>query len=202
MLRKLVDIFRLRKQCTGCVRIAQYPIDPKTGAILLNKPENVFVNKNLILYGGADILARVIGGDAEYKINAMYFEYENGSPGSVTIPSYTRAGGLSYYRGLLNPKDYLRVPMSINASIISSDATLYEGNQVTFFSLTSGSTGALGRSFTAAAGSTVYGVGLVATPVVASPTQDIVFARTYFGGTLFPKVDGKAIGTEWTIKIS
>jgi len=202
MLRKIVNMFKMNRHCVGQIRVAQYPICPKTGAVLLHRPENVFVKKNLVLYGGADVLARLAAGDAEYKINAMYFEFENGSPGSVSIPTFTRAGGIAYYRALLNPKDYLRVPMSINASILSSDTTLYDGNQATFFSLTSGTTGALGRTFNAAVGSTVYGVGLAATPTIGQPTQDIVFARAYFDGTLFPKVSGKAVGTEWGIKFS
>ena len=167
-IRNVIDSFRLNKGgCVGTITVAQYPICPKTGAVLFHKREDIFVKENLVLYGGSDIVAQVLAGEVEYKINAMFFEFENGSPGAVAIPSFDRTGGLTYYRALLNPKDYLRVPMSINASIISSNALLYDGNQVTFFSLTSGTLGALGRTFNAAAGSTVYGVGLVATPNIA-----------------------------------
>lgn len=189
----------------GMLYVGSYPM--KDGKPLRNQPRRLMAMPNTVLFGGADIMARVVSGDEEFKISAMYFEFENlASPGdAIVAPAFDRSGGLTYYQSLASPKDYLRVPIDIGVSILSSDVTKYQGNQTTFFALTGGTEGVLGRPFNAASNSTVYGVALAATPVLADPTQDIVFSRAYFpdlggGENKFLKELGFEIGTDWAIR--
>ncbi len=191
----------------GSIRVGVYPT--KDGKPDLDKPKRLLMMPNTVLFSGADIMARVVSGDSEFKISAMYFEYENLAVPSdpIVAPAFDRSGGLAYYQGLSNPKDYLRVPIDIGVSLMSSDAALYDNNQATFFALTGGTVGVNGRPFTAAANSTVYGVALAATPVLADPTQDVVFSRAYFpdsggGENKFLKEVGTAIGVDWAIRFN
>lgn len=201
--RSLLDRY---KGYRGSLRAGLYPVGPDGK---LGLPTKVVELRNLILYGGSDIMARVLGGDDEYKVQAMYFEFENlADPGDlIAEPTFDRSGGLTYYQGLSSPKDYLRIPITVSPSILSSDITKYVGNQVTFFALTGGTQGVNGVAFNEASNSTVYGVGLAATPVLNDPTQDIVFARAYFpgsgsGANKFPKQVGHAIGTDWSVRFN
>ncbi len=204
MSKSIVDVYGPPR---GSLCVGIYPI--VNGKPDLERPTRLLCMENRVLFGGADIQARLIGGDSEFKIGAMYFEYENlTSPSDpIVAPSFDRSGGLAYYQSLPSPKDYLRVPITVGATILSSDALLYVGNQTTFFALTGGTAGVLGRPFAAGSNSTVYGVALAATPVLADPTQDIVFSRAYFpddgsGSNKFLKTVGASIGNSWPIRFN
>lgn len=191
----------------GYVRAGIYPVG-KDG-VRLDRPKKLMIIPNLVLFGGSDVMARILGGDNKFKVQAMYFEFENLSdPGdSIVPPIFDRSGGLAYYQGLISPKDYLRIPITVSPSILSSDDTKFAGNQTTFFALTGGTEGVNGVQFDATSNSTVYGVALAATPVVDDPTQDIVFSRVYFtdlggGENKFLKESGHAIGVDWSVKFN
>lgn len=157
---------------------------------------------NIIPYQGADVLARALAGDTDYVAGAMLFEYEN-TAGVPTIPSPQRDEGISYYLddlALSATKDYLRIPLVIPAGFSSSDSTKYNGNQATFFAITSGTAGIHGKGFTQAANSKVYGVGLVATPQPAQYTSDLLFSRSYDGFDPVPKEGGYQIGAQYMIR--
>lgn len=156
---------------------------------------------NKFMAGGGDIIAQLLTGATTFQVATLYLEFENGSPPAVVEPAYVAADGLEYYTGLTPPKDYLRVPITLNPTITSSDAAKYAGNQATFFGITAGLVGVNGLPFSEAAGSTVYGGALVASPTPADPTADRIFARTYWVDRLFPKHDGRQIGVQWTVRI-
>ena len=144
---------------------------------------------NTVLYDWGFIAAKAIGeGDASYRVNTMYIEFENVSPSStaVAIPTFTRDAGLTYYNGLAGNQDFLRVELlGLPAISIESGYEAYfganEGNLLTFVAQSSGTAGVLGNAtFSAANNSKVFGAALVAAPVFADRTQDVVFSRTYF----------------------
>jgi len=155
------------------------------------------VPRNLILYRGADILARLLGGDTKYIVNTMYFEYTNGVVPSITpLPGE----GQSYYSGLTGSQDFIRSPVDLTPLWSSSDVAKYTGNIVRFFSATAGTAGYHSVAFSQGAGSKVYGGALVATPTDAF-SGDIVFARFYFPSAL-TKLDGMQIGIKWGVQFS
>jgi hypothetical protein len=160
---------------------------------------------NTVLYDWGFIAAKAIGeGDKSYRVNVMYIEFENTDP--ATIPSFTRDEGRSYYTGLSDPRDYLRVELIGLPSITIEDG--YEsyftagetGNLLTFFAQSSGSTGVNGTTFSAAAGSIISGAALVAAPVFADSTQDVVFSRTYFvEADQVAKQASSQVGISWEV---
>jgi hypothetical protein len=133
----------------------------------------------------------------------MYFEFEN-TAGSPTIPSPTRDEGIEYYLDDLSleaTKDYVRIPLIVPAAFTASGSD-YEGNQATFWAVTSGSTGVHGKTFDQSVNSKVYGVALAATPTPAQYTQDKLFSRSYTGFSPVPKEDGYQIGAQYLIRFN
>jgi hypothetical protein len=128
-------------------------------------------------------------GRRDYSIAGMYIEYENvADPDDpVSIPTYGREEGLEYYADLLGSgvRDYIRVPLRMEPAL--SIAAGYEsyftagdnGNQLTFFALSTGATGVHGKTFSSAVNSKIFGFALVAMPVPGDRTQDVIVARTY-----------------------
>lgn len=152
---------------------------------------------NDFMYSGADIMAKLASGDSSFKIATMYFEFENGAPGAIVEPTIDLTDGTEYFTALSSPRDYLRVPLTINPSF-SAD-TDYDNNKVTFFGVSSGSTGENGLAFSEAAGSYVYGGALVASPDIGDATDDRIFARSYWASTPAEKHTGRQIGMQWTV---
>lgn len=156
-------------------------------------------DKNLILYGSADALAKVISGDKTYAISTVYFEFTNDTV-APTVTNTDRAVNVSYYTGLSGLQDYIRSVIDLSPSFSTSDNTKYSNNVVTFFGVTSSSVGIKGNTFSQAAGSKVYGAALV-----ISPTNDIsgdkVFARFYFT-TAQAKTNNSQIGVKWSVQFS
>lgn len=169
------------------------------------------MHPNQLQHGWGAIASRCIGlGDRSYRVRAMYIEYENvASPGDpVTAPTYTRDEGIEYYTSLAlsADRDFLRVPISfdptisIEAGFEDSFVDGEEGNLLTFYAQSQGTTGFHGKAFTNAANSKVFGVALVATPEFADQTKDLVFARTYFDtGDQAVKEASKQFGLTWDV---
>jgi len=162
---------------------------------------------NQIQWTWGEIACKLFGeGKEEYKISAMYIEFENvASPGDVvSAPAFDRADGIEYYSALSASadRDFLRLQLisSPKASLISG----YEGasvvvNQLTFFAQTTGSTGVHGKPFSVGANSTVFGLALVATPRLEDRTRDLIFAREYYPeGQQVLKQASSQIGVSWT----
>lgn len=175
-----------------------FSFDEKTGEL-----RRMVSQRNIIPYQGADILARILSGDTDYKPGAMFFEFEN-TAGTPTPPSPTRDEDISYYLNdlpLTSNRDYLRIPLVVSPSLTASSSD-YAGNQVTFFALTAGTSGIHGETFDSAANSKVYGVALAATPEPTQYTQDWLFSRSYTGFDPVPKEDGYQIGAQYLIRFS
>jgi len=172
----------------------------KQGQVLHRWVEPITFKPNQIQYDWGYIAAQAIGrGQSAYKIAAMYIEYENLAPSSssassfggetpVSIPSFGRDEGTEYYDDLQSSgtRDFLRVPLLQDPMI--GVATGYEsyftagvdGNKLTFFAQSQGVEGVHGKTFSDSVNSKIFGAALVATPVFADRTQDVVFARSYF----------------------
>jgi hypothetical protein len=161
---------------------------------------------NTILFDAATIYANLLAtGDRAWRIAMMYLEYANvGSPGdTVSPPVFTRGpgAGVDYYESLTGSpnRDYLRVPI-ISAFIDSSNEIDFpQGNRVTFFAQSAGTTGVNGKAFSDVANSLVFGGALVASPDPDDPTEDVVLARFYYSApNQIPKLATGQIGIEWT----
>ena len=158
---------------------------------------------NAIMTDAADCLARVAAGDMRFKVAYMYFEYENlADPGnSPVVPTFAINEGVEYFTGLSahGSKDFLRVPILAQPGFSSTDPA-NDGNQVTFYAITSGETlGYNGKDFTTAANSAVYGGALVCAPG-ASATEDKIFARNYPAGAKVIKPVGEQISIQWSVE--
>lgn len=151
---------------------------------------------NLIVYSGADIVARCLAWQQLYFPRVVYFEFEN-TAGVPTPPTPTRADDdLSYYTALASPKDYIRVPIGINPSLDTTDVSKYASNRVTYYAMTDATEGEHSVPFSAGSNSKVYGAALIAAPDLNDPTQDVIMSRVYF--TAVAKGDSQ-IGIQWQI---
>jgi hypothetical protein len=180
-------------RAAGWVRAME--IDEQTQEIL-----RIVEAHNDILYGWADVATRQMAGQPGYQIATMYFEFENvASPGDpVTVPTFDRSGGVAYYNGLSGNKDYLRIPITLDPTITSSDLATYVGNQITFFAITQGTEGMHGLPFSDTVNSEVYGYALVASPEPDDQTSDIVVARAY--NPQIGKVANRQIGAQYAVQ--
>lgn len=169
----------------------------------------LFTRKNLILYSWGYLAAQSLGlGNPAYKVAAAYIEYKNVvNPGDpVPIPAYDRTAGLAYFTTLPVNQDYLRVPLAGFPTIdIAPGFEPYfisglTGNRVSFVAQSAGSQGVLGRPFSDAALSKIFGITLVATPVLSDPTQDVILSRGYFRmQDQQLKQTGLQLGVHWRI---
>jgi hypothetical protein len=168
------------------------------------RSKKVLAQSNLVLYSGADILAKLLSG-AQYPANAMYLEFKNLADPSDPIvpPVFDRTGGIEYYNGLSSSPDtdFLRVPLAVSPNLTPSSVN-YVGNQVTFFAQTEGLSGFHGKLFGPASNSAVFGAGLVAAPDLSDQSQDVLFSRVYAGIDKVLKETGFEIGVTWTIIFS
>lgn len=187
-------------------------LDMKAGKQVIRNLPGLWLPKgcwehNDVLFDAATIFAELLRGAPDgkvYQIAAMYLEFDN-SGLTISPPAFNRSGGKAYYDGLdTDPnRDYLRVALTA-ATLDSTDSTDYaRGNRVTFFGQTAGVTGNHGKTFASAANSVVFGGALVATPVFADQTQDLVLSRFYFSDSSnqLAKLDGSQIGLNWRFKL-
>lgn len=173
--------------------------------------EPVTFKLNQIQYDWGFIAAQCIGlGKREYRVAGMYMEFENvASPGDpVTVPTFGRDEGVEYYDDLVasGVRDYLRTPLTQNPMLgietgfenFFTDGV--DGNKLTFFAQSQGTEGVHGKTYSDSVNSKIFGAALVATPVFADKTQDVVFARSYFAvseQTL--KEASSQIGISWEV---
>lgn len=143
---------------------------------------------NQVQWSWGEIACRLFGeGKEEYKIGAMYIEFENvaSSGDVVSAPSFDRSEGLEYYTNLsASPsRDFLRVPLisAPKTSIISGyEISSIAMNQLTFFAQSTGISGVHGKSFSVGSNSKVFGIALVSTPSWENRSKDLIFAREYY----------------------
>jgi hypothetical protein len=180
-----------------------WDVDEKSGLWRL-----LFRQKNQIQYEWAAIACQLFGfGKVEYKINAVYIEYENVAAGAdpVSIPSFDRTEGREYFSGLSGPRDYLRVPLLSSPQLAVADGysdyftgTGTDFNQLTFLAQTTGTSGSRGTAFGDSVNSKVAGLALVSTPDWSDATKDLIFGRAYFAQSKqVLKQSAHQIGVSW-----
>lgn len=154
--------------------------------------------RNLITYGGSDILGRILSGNALYVPSRMYFEFHNGA--SPPTPTVSRDTEPDYYLGLTGTEDFLRVPLNFTPALSASSGN-FVSNICTFMGVTSGSTGARTTgplTFSSGALSKVFSAAIVASPT-GDVGGDIVFARFNLD-TAIAKIAGSQIGVKWQVQ--
>ena len=191
---RLMDNIHPDKFVRGSVKV--FDIGPDQDKQLIAEQENLYV------YNGADIVAAALANRPGYHIATMYMEFENlAAPGNPIIPpAYDRSSDVSYYSNLTSPRDFLRIPLTLQPTIASSDETKFEGNQVTFFGISAGNVGVNGLGFIYTLNSTVFGGALCASPVVDTQANDRILSRTYWADAAVLKQQNHQIGVQWTLR--
>lgn len=160
---------------------------------------------NLVMYDWAVAVSKLLSGSPDgknYKIGGMYLEFANNGGSTETPPSFTRAGGVDYYNGLglSATRDYLRVPVTALTGSNSDDEVYSGNNVVTVYAQTAGAAGVHGKTFSEVNDSRIFGCALVAYPVFADATQDLVLARYYFPtDEQLDKLASQEIGITWAL---
>jgi hypothetical protein len=181
-----------------------FHVDAATG---LWTPLHRLATPNTLLYTWGFVIARCVGvGDPQYRVSVAYLEFENNA-GPISVPSFNREDGLEYYAGLASSpvRDYLRVPIRPQPDIVVAPGfETYldpdQGNQCVFYAQSQGTAGVHGRPFSDSVNSTVFGVALAAAPVAADPSQDVLFARSYYpAANQVPKVPSGQIGIQYPL---
>jgi hypothetical protein len=149
---------------------------------------------NLVVYNGGDIIAKLLGGNEEYRISHMYFAYEN-TVGVPAPPAAARSDtAATTFHALAPPDDFLRAPVLDPPQYQAADAN-HLFNRVIFNAIASDTVGVLGLPFGAANNSKVYGVGLIAAPTGAY-LGDLLYA--YFVlPTALPAAGSGQISASW-----
>jgi len=159
----------LNKSISGFVKI--WKSCPVTGAV-----EVVVDQPNMILYGGARLMAYALGGKPNAGIWGMYIGYNNNQtfsrPTIDTAYSQTFAG-FDAAQGF----GYLREPLTFTPNYLSD--TSYQDNTVLFSTMITSSTSAGGALFQDGV-SNIYEVALVGAQDPSNSNKDIVFSRTGF----------------------
>jgi hypothetical protein len=156
----------------GFIKIWQN--DLRTGEITLLVDKN-----NMILKGGAKLIAHALGGRPEARIWGMYIGYYTGEG-----EFQKKAIDIDYtvpFLGYADPFGYLREPLTFSPNYLSSAG--YEGNEntVLFSTMITTATKAGGQSSADFnENSQIYEVALVSVPDTNVPARDVVFSRTNF----------------------
>jgi hypothetical protein len=181
-----------------------FHVDDATG---LWTPRQRLYTPNTLLYTWGYVVARCVGmGDKQYRVSVAYLEFENNA-GTVSVPSFDRSDGLQYYMDLSSSqvRDYLRVPVTQYPDIVVAPGfeeylTPDQGNCCIFHAASQGMTGVHGIPFSDGVHSTVFGIALAAAPVDNDPSQDVLFARSYYDpSNQVPKVPSGQIGIQYPI---
>lgn len=162
---------------------------------------------NETLFDWAGIYSKLLTeGNVNFKIGGMYLEYENvADPDDpVSVPTFDRSGGLSYYQSLASSptRDFLRVALTAATRSSTDPVKFPDGNLATFFAQSQGVVGTHGKAFSDAVNSKIFGGALVAFPDVADAVQDIVHSRFYLpvSGQQV-KLPTSEVGLEWDVEL-
>jgi len=150
---------------------------------ILTKETELIVDKsNMILRGGAKIVAKTLAGDNSSKIWGMYIGFNN----SLTFtkedaPQITPSYG-NPFSNFESPFGYLREPLTFPAAFSSSEG--YDSNTVLFSTMITSATKVAGADFQDGT-SNIYEVALIAAPESSDLSKDTVFSRTNFNPILY-----------------
>lgn len=149
--------------------------------------------KNLVVYTGGDIIAKLLGGQPEFRISHMYFAFEN-TVGVPVPPVPVRTDTVAQFSSLVAPRDYIRAPVLVPPAFSASDGD-HNYNQATFTSIAAAAAGEGGVPFGAANDSKVYALGLVAAPTGAV-AGDVLYAYFALPAAL-PAAGSGQISATW-----
>jgi hypothetical protein len=161
-----------------------WQVNPLTGERQLLRD-----NKNLILFGGADLLARAMAGVKYSNISHLYVGYKNHADDNFDKPTNDRAYSFkfsSYSEG--NKLGYLRVPLAYSPSFLNQPN--YENNIAVFTGIVTPGIESNGAGFLAdnpanIEPSQIFEVALVAATEPAGQGGDVVFSRAHFSPLLY-----------------
>jgi hypothetical protein len=163
------EILSVKKSLAGFVKVWQ--VDPNTGESVL-----LVDKQNLILKGGAKLIAHALGGDPAAKIWGMYVGYNNTSSFLVTPPDVDYNNPFSSFEGQYG---FLREKLTFSPTYMSSEG--YDENTVLFSTMITTASKAGGTQSAEFTGeSRIYEVALVAERDPNNTNRDIVFSRTTF----------------------
>lgn len=173
----ITEILSGDSSLAGFIKI--WRTEPKTGESLL-----LVDKQNMILNGGAKIIAHALGGRSEAKIWGMYIGYNNAESFMLTdAPPIDVLYSYPFSDFTDDPAitpdgyfGYLREPLTFTPSYISTEG--YEDNTVLFSTMITTATSVGGAAFGNA--SNIYEVALVSVPAIGDSTKDTVFSRTNF----------------------
>jgi len=160
---------------------------------LTNEAGQTVEARNLVVYTGGDILAKLLAGDMDYQIGCMYFGFENTLLVPVPIVP-ARADTAALFHAFVAPRDFIRAPVLSPPAFSASDAN-HNFNQATFVAVTTASVGELGVPFGSANNSQVFHLGLLATPTTVY-TDDVLYAE-FSLPTPLPAVGSGQISATW-----
>ena len=161
-----IEKLNISNSLEGFVKI--WKTDKNTGEsqLLVDK-------KNMILKGGAKIIAHALGGNQYAKIWGMYIGYNN-------TESFVKPGiDVDYsnkFVSYTSPFGYLREPLTFTPTYQTSLG--YDENVVLFSTMVTSATKAGGADFNTS--SRIFEVALVSAVADNDLTKDIVFSRTNF----------------------
>jgi hypothetical protein len=158
----------MNKALAGFVKI--WKTDRLTGesSLVVDKP-------NMILKGGAKLVAHALGGKPEAKIWGMYIGYNNTEFSLSSAPAIT-VDYANPFNEFTSPFGFLREPLTFAPTFMSSAD--YDENTVLFSTMITSATSSGGAIF--GTDSRIYEVALVAAGDPVSSSKDTVFSRTNF----------------------
>lgn len=142
----------------------------------LEAPLKGVVGSNLVVYTGADIVANLLAGNANYRLARFWFEFTNGTP-ALPVPARTDTAA-SVLAGATGSKDIIRGPL-VSQPLLAAATSAYNSNVGTYHAMSVGTVGEKnGLGFSGSASSQITAICLVASPVPgATITSDVLYAR-------------------------
>lgn len=161
-----IENLKASEALSGFIQI--WKTDPVSGesSLLVHK-------KNMILKGGAKLIAQTLGGKPDAKIWGMYIGYNNTAD---FIPKTIDVDYSARFSDYVAPFGYLREPLTFSPSYLSSED--YDQNIVLFSTMVTSATKEGGADFST--DSRIYEVALIAAGDGNNSSQDVVFSRTNF----------------------
>jgi hypothetical protein len=159
----------LNKSISGFIKV--WKSCPVSG-----KSELIIEQPNLVLYGGASLMAYSLASKPNSGIWGMYIGYNNNQtfvPPTIDVSYSQPFSSFSADRGF----GYLREPLTFTPNYLSDAG--YKDNTVLFSTMITSSTAAGGAPFLDGI-SNIYEVALVGAPDPPNSNKDIVFSRTGF----------------------
>ena len=149
----------------------------------LTKQTELLVDKsNMILKGGAKLLAQSLSGDAGSKIWGMYIGFNNSADFNKPLITVDYGNPFNKLNEISPSFGYLREPLTFPASFSSSEG--YDKNTVLFSTMITSASSVGGAEFQNGS-SYIYEVGLIAAPEPSDISKDTVFSRTNFNQILY-----------------